>query len=504
VSRTIAQPAALFDWLAKQPDIRVVRRLRQVQAPGVPACPEIAVVEMESERAVALRSSVEVLVEPDLPLSYADPNPIVSPFALPDPGVVVPLSDALSVPFVVRDADGAPLDGADVCLFGHSWQVQGRTGPDGRVVLRLTVDTPDTSRALYVRPAHGHWSLWAQRPALRVDADNVVVVKRLSETFAQFPQRQVAGWGHGAMGLDRIPPTYRAHGVRIAIIDSGVDVNHPDLRDRVAAGVDVIAGNDSTWRTDTAGHGSSCAGIIAGVDDGVGVVGIAVDAEVHACKIFPGGRFSDLIEALDYCVECEIDIAHCSLGSPYSSDLVALKILDACDAGVACIAPAGNSGGAVTFPGNLPTVLTVSALGRLGEFPPGSYQATEVPGWTSPEGYFSPSFTCFGPEVNVCAPGVAIPSLVPPDSYTVRDGTGVAAAHVTGVAALVLAHHDGFREWFRLRNAARVGHLFQIISASCRPVGIADGNRCGAGLPDAPRALGLVPLGAQPLLSAYA
>jgi hypothetical protein len=120
VNPTIAQPAALFDWLAKLPDVHVIRRLRQVQAPGVPACPEIAVVEMEWERAVALGSSVEVLVEPDVPLSYADPNPIVNPFALPDPGVVVPLSDALSVPFVVRDADGAPLDGADVCLLGRS------------------------------------------------------------------------------------------------------------------------------------------------------------------------------------------------------------------------------------------------------------------------------------------------------------------------------------------------------------------------------------------------
>ncbi|MEU6262156.1 S8 family serine peptidase [Saccharopolyspora shandongensis] len=494
-ARALDEPDALFDWLADQPDIRLVSRLSRGPGPGTgieSACPEIAVVEMPADRARALRGSVQLLVEPDMPLSYTDPNPVVSPLALPDPGVVVPFPEPVHVSFRVMDNKNVPLEGVGVSLLGANWPVHGRTGADGRVVLQLPADTLETVRSLFVRPKQDHWSIWVDRPELAGDAENVVVVRRMSETFEQFPHRQVTGWGYEAMGLDRIPPTHRAHGVRVAILDSGVDVNHPDLAERIVGGFDFVADNDSTWNVDEVGHGTACAGVITGTDNGAGIAGIAMDAEVHACKIFPNGRFSDLIRALDYCIEREIDIAHLSLGSPNASELVALKILDACNAGVACVAPAGNSGGMVTFPGTLPTVLTVAALGKIGEFPADSQHTRETQGWpTTAEGYFSPSFTCFGHEVNVCAPGVAIPTAAPPDGYAPQDGTAIAAAHITGLAALVLAHHDGFRDWFRARNTARIGHLFQAIGSSCSPIAFGDVHRTGAGLPNAALALGL-------------
>jgi hypothetical protein len=68
----------------------------------------------------------------------------------------------------------------------------------------------------------------------------------------------------------------------------------------------------------------------------------------------------------------------------------------------------------------------------------------------------------------------------------------MAAPHVTGLAALVLAHHPDFQGAIRMRNAQRVERLFQIIKASCRPVMLGDQRRTGFGLPDAPRALGLM------------
>jgi subtilisin family serine protease len=109
-----------------------------------------------------------------------------------------------------------------------------------------------------------------------------------------------------------------------------------------------------------------------------------------------------------------------------------------------------------------------------------------------PNGLFSPKFTCFGPGVSVCAPGVAIVSSVPPNNYAVADGTSVAAAHITGLAALVLAHHPDFQGPFRARNSDRVDRLFQIIRSSAQPVNLGDPRRTGFGLPDVLAALGLV------------
>src|SRR5262249_47484921 len=106
-----------------------------------------------------------------------------------------------------------------------------------------------------------------------------------------------------------------------------------------------------------------------------------------------------------------------------------------------------------------------------------------------PEGYFSPRFTCFGPQIGVCAPGVAIVSSAPPDGFAAWDGTSTAAPHVTGLAALVLAHHPDFQGAYRTKNAQRVERLFEILRRSARPLNFGDRNRTGAGMPDCVAAL---------------
>jgi hypothetical protein len=212
---------------------------------------------------------------------------------------------------------------------------------------------------------------------------------------------------------------------------------------------------------------------------------------VFAIKVFPGGRFSHLIEALDRCIELQVDIVNLSFGSNQRSEILDARIQEAKELGVACVVAAGSSSGPVQFPASSPHVLAVAAVGKQGEFPAESYHATQV--WEgSPdasEEYFSARFTCFGPEIDVCAPGVAILSCVPPNDYAVWDGTSAAAPHVTGLAALVLAHHPDFQGPFKVRNAARVERLFQILWQSARPLNLGDPNRTGAGMPDAVNAL---------------
>jgi len=92
------------------------------------------------------------------------------------------------------------------------------------------------------------------------------------------------------MRLDQLPNTLRGQGVKVAVIDSGCTNAHPDLT-QVSRGYDIVNKSISTatWNVDTLAHGSHCTGLIAGLDSAGGIRGFAPDAEIHVCKLFPGG-----------------------------------------------------------------------------------------------------------------------------------------------------------------------------------------------------------------------
>ncbi|WP_240436775.1 S8 family serine peptidase [Streptomyces sporangiiformans] len=496
---------AVCDRLDRMPEVKVIRRLRpseKLQSAGLhPSCPEIAVVEAAGAQVPAMRS-LHVHIEPDLPLSGTGTGigPVAMPTAailpLRDPGLVMPLDEPVEISLRVCDPKGEPLAGAGVFLIGASWPAQGTTGADGRVTVTLTTETAESVQSLYVRPADGYADRWINRPDLSVTRENLVTLTPLAEVYPGLADRQQYGWGQQAMRLDPLPPTFRAFGVRVAVIGSGVAAEHPDLKQRVRSGVDVVRGTEEGWTQDTVGTGTHAAGIIAGADTGKGIIGIAVDADIEVCQVLPDGCFSDLIAALDHCVEHEVDIAHIAVATPYASALVSRKLADANAAGIACVAPAGDTAGPVSFPGTLPTVFTVGALGVFGSYPPDSSQATHTGPQLTPEGLFAAPFSCYGSGVDAAAPGVAVLSCSPRGGYTALDGTGTASAHIVGLAALVLAHHEDFHGQLLPRGPGRVQHLFEIIAASCRPLaapGTMEAARVGRGLPDALVALGLAP-----------
>src|SRR5262249_23458769 len=157
----------------------------------------------------------------------------------------------------------------------------------------------------------------------------------------------------------------------------GAATSHRDLQ-QVKGGYDTLTQSDVTWSQDTLAHGTHTAGVIAGnLDNAIGIRGIAPDAEIYAYKIFPEGRFSHLIDALNLCIEQQIDVVNLSLGSGQRSELVEQKIQEAKRLGVACIVAAGNSAGPVQYPATSPQVLAVAAIGKQGEFPPESYHSTQ-------------------------------------------------------------------------------------------------------------------------------
>ncbi|MGD3112171.1 S8 family serine peptidase [Streptomyces sp. YGL11-2] len=501
------------DQLDRMPEVKVIRRLqpsRKLQSAGLPlSCPEIAVVQA-AETQVPAMQSLHVHIEPDLPLAGTGPaaTPTAGIVPLRDPGLVTPLEQPVEISLRVCGPDGEPLAGAGVFLIGATWPSQGITGADGTVTIALATETVQSVQSLYVRPRGGYTDRWIHRPDLSATRENLVTLTPLAQAYPELEKRQQYGWGQQAMRLDRLPPTFRAFGVKIAVIGSGVSAEHPDLKQRVRSGADLVRGTDEGWARDTMGSGTHAAGIIAGADTGKGVIGIAVDAEIEVCQVMYDGHFSDLIAALDHCIEREVDIAHIAVATPYSSALVSRKLADANMAGIACVAPAGDTGGPVAFPGSLPTVFTVGALGVFGSYPQDTSQATHSGPQLTPEGLFAAPFSCHGPGVDAAAPGVAVLSCEPQGGYAALDGTGTASAHVAGLAALVLAHHEDFRGQLLPRGSGRVRHLFEIISASCRQLaaqGTLEAARVGRGLPDALIALGLAP-GVQlaPTLSPYA
>ena len=476
----------------------VIRRLKRRGGFGLLSAGqgvgEILVTQMPVERGEALRASAGpgVVVEHDQPLvHHAQPSPFElsraeAVFGLA--GAPPPTTATAPVRVKVVDKDGKPVTGATVTIYGQGFPARAET--DDKGVVEIAVAGPlDAVQALYVKPRADFWDRVMLRPQLGADQPNMVALQRLSESFPDFPRKKMMGWGQKLMGLDQLDGRFDGTGVKIGIMDSGCDNTHPQLR-HVVNGADLVAGGEGTgWTNDEMSHGTHCAGIIGARSDRQGgVSGFAPGAEIHALKVFPSGRISDLIDALDIAMQRQLDVMNMSLGSADPSELVQQKLVAAVNAGVACIVAAGNSSGPVQFPGLLPQSITISAVGQIGQFPESSYHAMTV-GQEGPgaDGIFSAKFSCFGPEVRLSGPGVAIVSTVPNGGYAAWDGTSMATPHVTGLAALILAHHPQFRQQ-TTRDANRVTSLFNILHAAARPV-VADPLRGGFGLPSAPAAL---------------
>jgi len=504
--------SAVQNTLQALPDIDVVETIATRAGPsaggfgpaafgpgGGEAQDGVVVARMTDQKAAELRQrwQGQLLVERDQHLELLDPvlrrPDLVSsltPYSGPQSELVI----------AVAGKDGAPLPNAEVSLFGGAQPSNGITGADGMARLPLFGNSPNAITGLYVKPRADYWSFYQRDPDLSADEPNVVVLRALADWAAlrNLPQQSAMGWGARAMRLDQVPPPYRGRGVKVAVIDSGAATTHGNLN-QIKSGFDIINKrvDRSTWNDDSIGHGSHCAGVIAATDPTWGIRGFAPEAEVHICKLFPGGQISQLIDALEYCIEQQIDVVNMSLGGGAPSEALERQIIRAKQAGVACIAAAGNSSSAVQYPAASPNVLAVGAIGKLGEFPPDSYHTETISPDIDMQGFFSARFSCFGPQVDVCAPGVAVVSAVPPNNFAAWDGTSMATPHVTGLAALVLAHRPEFQSI--PRSAERVELLFRLLRQSARPVTLADATRVGFGMPDALTALGLSALQAMPL-----
>ncbi|MFN7941024.1 MAG: S8 family serine peptidase [Thermoanaerobaculia bacterium] len=208
-------------------------------------------------------------------------------------------------------------------------------------------------------------------------------------------------------------------GVRIAVVDTGVDLAHPDLAGRVIEARDFVAPEASDFRDDL--HGTAVAGVIAARENNrLGIVGIAPDAELLALRACwqarAGAREATcdsytLAQALDYAVTAKPRLLNLSLGGP-EDPLLARLVRAALARGIAVVAAADGAGDE-PFPSGIPGVLAIAAADPSGR-ETGSARAA------------------------LAAPGVDVLTTQPGGAYDFFSGSSIAAAHATAVAALVL------------------------------------------------------------------
>jgi len=248
-----------------------------------------------------------------------------------------------------------------------------------------------------------------------------------------------AQWGLSLTNISEVWTISTGVGITVAVIDSGSGPN-PDLTQNLIAGRSIIRGriSDSVTDVDTVGHGTHVAGIIAAqANNSIGVTGIAPDAKILPIRILDSrgdGSESDLAQAIRFAVDSGANIINLSLGGKTQSSALQLALEFAASRNVLVIAAAGNGGPntGTTYPAGNDLTLAVTAVDSTSN---------------------APSFNQRGEYIDLAAPGTNICSTIRVDAnvdparkcaglsepFATMSGTSMAAAFVSGVAALVLS-----------------------------------------------------------------
>ncbi|MEN8701911.1 S8 family peptidase [Bacillus infantis] len=246
---------------------------------------------------------------------------------------------------------------------------------------------------------------------LKVEEDEVV------KTNAQ-----ITDWGYTRVNAGASKSNgWTGKGVKIGIIDSGIRKDHPDLR--VAGGVNFVEGASSY--NDDQGHGTHVAGIAAALDNDIGSVGVAPDAELYAIKVIAQtgeGNLSDIVAGISWAIQQKLDIINMSVTAPEGSYLLNETLTKAYNSGMLIFAASGNAiNGApanadVLFPARYPSVIAVGSVNQNNE---------------------RSAFSYYGNSLEFTAPGEKVWSTyIAAKDYAYLTGTSMATPYTAGIAAL--------------------------------------------------------------------
>lgn len=238
-------------------------------------------------------------------------------------------------------------------------------------------------------------------------------------------------WALGKIQMPMAWELARGQGAVIAVLDTGVDVNHPELQGRLLPGFSFT--DDTTNVADNCGHGTHVTGIIAAnTDNGIGIAGVAPEAQILPVKVMERyqvgvscyGSYSDFAAGLIYAADHGARVVNMSFGGTTNSTTLANAIAYAANRGVLLIGAAGNNNSSTLF------------------YPAAYTQVIAVAGTDGNDARYANSN--YGDWVDIAAPAVGVYSLYSNSSYTYMSGTSMAAPHVAAVAGLLLGQTPAY------------------------------------------------------------
>ncbi len=219
----------------------------------------------------------------------------------------------------------------------------------------------------------------------------------------------------------------QGNGIKIAVIDSGCDVNHESLKDNIVAVRNFTDedGKSHNIVVDRVGHGTHVIGTIAANGKNNTIMGVAPKADIYVLKAIDrtgSGKVSWVVNAIYYAIEQHVDIISMSLGMPKSTEKLEKAVKEAVNKNILLVCAAGNDGDGnvndfeYSYPAAYPEVISVGAVDKKG-----------VPA----------NFSNSNLNIDVVAPGVDILSTYPGNQFAVLSGTSMATPHVSGSLALL-------------------------------------------------------------------
>ncbi|HHY42960.1 MAG TPA: S8 family peptidase [Thermoanaerobacterales bacterium] len=300
----------------------------------------------------------------------------------------------------------------------------------------------------------GFKSLTANDNIEFIEDDYIAMIQVIPQTADSLKiKSQTIPWGISKIEAPKAWKHCQGEGIKVGIIDTGIDQRHPDLKANIKVAHSVVEG---TGADDDNGHGTHVAGTIAALDNDIGVVGVAPKAEIYSVKAFDNkgrGRVSDIIDALNWCIENKVHIINMSFGFSVNSQALERAIREVHKHNIIMVAAAGNSGGkdTVLYPAKYPEVIAVAASDNKDK---------------------AADFSSSGPEVNIIAPGVDISSTYINQEYRLLSGTSMACPHVVGACALLMSI-----------SGADADNVKNAVLSTARDIGLPEETQ-GAGLVD--------------------
>jgi len=476
----IASRASVASAVALIPSAAVISD----HAPEDELARRVVVLELDDPAATKLKSELtaDAMLEPLIRRKLHHRRPA----ELRDATPMQPRAGAGGTKYSVTiSGSGAPLGDIDVMFYiadqsGHINAVTKHANSTGKASITMAPG----QRVAFVEPIpfSGYWIMLAEAPA-----NGATIVCTPIAPAASGGK----GWWHEAT---RTGAPQDGNGIRVGVIDTGCGP-HPNLEHVTLAGV-FTNGQALPARqaTDVAEHGTHTTGLIGARPTNAGDYGgMAPGCILFHVRVFAseedGPSQADLINAIDTLSrDFQCDLINMSLGGGPPSGAEQDCIRDALERGTLCICSAGNDAGPVNYPAAYPECVSVSALGKVGWAPDGTFSAgnrPRAPGRMGKDNLFLATFSSNGDGLDACGAGVGIVSTVPDhaggkDLYMEMDGTSMASPAVCATLAAVLSKDPDFAELPRDRSRSQAAR--GLLEDNCVSLGLSRAFQ-GLGMP---------------------